>query len=135
MSDTHSDTVDTSHPVVVSAGRLWFVLLAPPAVWIAQGLTGWFFGARMCTSMSVPDVRVVVTVASLAALGTALGAMVIGWQNWRRTSPAPARRHFAALDRVDFMAACGFLLSGLFVLGIFWAGLSGLLIDVCGSTR
>jgi hypothetical protein len=40
-------------PATTAECNLWFPILAAPASWIAQGGLGWFFGCRVCTSMSV----------------------------------------------------------------------------------
>ncbi|HTK29674.1 MAG TPA: hypothetical protein VL309_08995 [Vicinamibacterales bacterium] len=115
----------------VAAHRLWIGLLAAPIAWTAQGLLGWFFGARVCGSMSIGSVRLIVGVIGLAALGVALGGLAVGLQNRRG---AGAGRPPAA-DRVEFMALGGLLVSAAFVVAISWAALNAVLVDVCGGMR
>jgi hypothetical protein len=57
--------------------------------------------------------------------------LIAGMQSWREAS---ARRR-AAADRVEFMALGGVLVSAAFVVGIGWAGLSAVFLDVCGGMR
>ena len=135
MSDPRPEATSTEHPARIPPRRLWFAILVPPAVWIAQGSLGWFFGERGCTTMSLTTVRTVTGLISLAALGAVIAALIVGWGNWHRTSPHPDVRHVEGWDRMDFMAASGFLVSSIFVLGVVWAGLSSVFINVCGGTR
>lgn len=135
MNASTFDAGDGRERDAIPSPRLWYAIVAPPAVWVAQGALGWLFGARMCTSMSAPAVRTVIGLISLAAAATAVSALFVGWQNWRRTSMSADPRRLMAFGQLEFMASAGFLISVLFLLGILWAGLSSLLIDVCGEMR
>ncbi len=115
----------------VAPERLWFGLLAAPAAWAIDGLVGWFFGARICTAMSIGAVRVTVGVLSLAALLVAAWGWIVGYDAWRRVASEPR----PAGDRVEFMALGGVLVSTAFVVGLFWAALNAVFIDVCGGMR
>ncbi|HVZ23962.1 MAG TPA: hypothetical protein VG871_22970 [Vicinamibacterales bacterium] len=119
----------------ISATRLWFAILAPPAVWIAQGALGWFFGDRICTDMSIGSVRLVTGLISLAALGTTLVALGIARENWRQSVSSTLERTLQGRDRVEFMSVSGVFVSSLFIVAIVWAGLSSVLINVCGGMR
>jgi hypothetical protein len=112
--------------------RLWFGLLAAPSAWVAQGGLGWFFGGRICTSMSIPSVRLMIGIVSLLAIALAALGLLTAWQSWQQ---AGDHRSFEAWDRVAFMSFAGILVSASFLIGTVWAGLTPLLIDTCGGMR
>lgn len=111
--------------------RLWFGLLAAPFAWSVQGLLGWFFGARICTQMSIGSVRTIVGLIGIVALAVAVGGLLVGIGNWR----VAVREERVAEDRVEFMSLGGVLVSGAFVLGTFWGALNAVFINVCGGAR
>ncbi len=115
----------------IAPGRLWFGLLAAPAAWSVQGLLGWFFGARICTEMSIGGVRTVVGLIGIAAIAVSVVALAVGIGNWR-TATAETD---AAENRIEFMSLGGVLVSGAFILATFWATLNAVFISVCGGVR
>jgi len=119
----------------IDTRALWFGLVAAPLAWTTQGLLGWFFGARVCASMTPGSVRVTLGIISLIALAIAIAGIGAGLRNWRRASDAPHPVHAEAWDRVEFMALGGVLVSSAFTLGIFWAGLSSAFLFTCGRVR
>jgi hypothetical protein len=135
MSEPRPEAYSTRHPAEIGRFRLWFGILGAPVVWVALGGLGWFFGERICTAMSIGAVRVVLGLLSLAALGTAIAALWIAWDNWQLTNRDQDVMKLEGYDRVEFMAAGGFLVSAVFILAIVWAGLSTVFINVCGGMR
>jgi hypothetical protein len=115
----------------VTPSRLWIGLLAAPVAWSVQGLLGWFFGARVCTSMSIGAVRLTVGLIGVAALVVAVGGFTVGLENWRTASADPR----PAADRVEFMSLGGLLVSSTFLVAIVWACLNALLLNGCGGMR
>jgi hypothetical protein len=111
--------------------RLWFGLLGAPAAWIVQGLAGWFVGARICTQMSIGAVRIVGGAVGLAAVAVAGAGIVVGRDNWRRTTT----RERPTADRIEFLTVGGLFVSVSFAVGILWALLNSVLLNVCGGMR
>jgi hypothetical protein len=116
---------------MTSSTRLWFALLAAPAAWAIAGLAGWGVGSRICTSMSIGSVRLVLGAISAVALAVAVAGLFVAAGNWRITSMAPD----VAGDRMAFMAAGGAFVSVAFVIGLIWFGLNTVLVDTCGGMR
>jgi hypothetical protein len=116
---------------MITNARLWLGLTAAPAAWIAQGLFGWFVGARICTSMSIARVRLTSGMFSVAMLAAAFWGLSLAWHNWREATAVPR----PPSDRIEFMAAGGGFVSACFLVAIGWATLSPLLLDVCGGMR
>ncbi len=136
MTAAHRRTdVSTLHPAAVPPGRLWTGVVLAPAAWIAQGALGWYVGYRACAGETTAGARMALSVLTLAALAAALTGLAVAWGNWGRTTP---ERHVAdvkAWDRVEFMSAGGVLVSGVFTIGIAWAGLTAILLHECGGMR
>ncbi len=116
---------------MITSQRLWFGLIAAPAAWLIELLFGWWVGARICTSMSIPAVRMTAGIFSVAMLAIAGTALFTGVHNWREATATER----AAADRVEFMAFGGVLVSAAFVIAIVWSGLSAAVINVCGGMR
>jgi len=114
-----------------AAARLWLGLTAAPAAWIAQGLFGWFVGSRVCTSMSIAQVRLTSGAFSLVMLAAALWGLSLAWSNWRTIAAAPRLPG----DRIEFMAFGGSFVSLSFVIAIIWGTLNPLMLNVCGGMR
>jgi len=129
---TRSAVSSFDHPSEVPERRLWFPILVAPAAWIAQGGLGWFFGYRVCTSMSIVTVRSVLGVISVLAVATTLAGLFTAWRSWQQ-SDGPAG--VDAWDRVAFMSLAGVVVSASFLLGSIWAGLTPVFLGSCGGMR
>lgn len=127
--------IPTATHAPVSERALWFGLAGGPAAWAAHELFGWFFGARICASLTVGGVRLVVASLTLAALLVTAAALVVSRSSWQRASEVPGPPDVEAWDRKAFMAMGGVLISGVSLLAIFWAGLSSVFLQTCGWMR
>jgi len=127
-----SDVRRVDHHLDVSEGRLWFGILAAPAAWIAQGALGWFFGYRICTSMSIASVRTTLGVISVLAIAVTVVGLITGWRNYRQSDGDVG---VDAWDRVAFMSLAGVFVSAAFLVGAIWAGLTPVFLDSCGGMR
>lgn len=129
---SHATGLGRERHLPIPAWRLWSAILVAPAAWAAQGGLGWFYGERVCTSMSVESVRLVVGGVGLLAVVAAIWALLVAWSNWRDSD---ANQPLDAGDRITFMSLCGLVVSASFVVGTAWAGVAPLLIDRCGGMR
>jgi hypothetical protein len=111
---------------------VWFGLLAAPLAWIVQGLIGWWIGASICAAWSIEFARTMLAVVGVLALTVALAGLtssLVRWRHARATSVSP-------LDQPrEFFLFGGVFVSGAFAIGILWATLNALFINVCGVTR
>lgn len=125
---------------VASRGRLAFAVLAPPAMWSAQGLLGWFFASHACDRggpswgpLSAGGVRMLLLFMSLAALAVSLAALFTGYRGWKRLTAAGAGDRLR--ESAEFLAIAGVMAGTALSIGIFWATLPSLLVHVCGVVR
>jgi hypothetical protein len=135
MIERAASTVHAPELIPRAPRGAWFALLAGPAAWSLQELFGWFFGARVCAALPLGGVRLVLGAASLVALAVAVYGALLGWRNLQQASGGTTLLGTDAHERVEFMSLAGLLVSSAFALGIFWAGLSAVLVNVCGYVR
>lgn len=133
--DRHGSHASTFDPVAVPPGRLWSGVLVAPAAWIAQGALGWYWGYTACTTLTPSGARATLAVLTIAALVASVTGLAIAWTNWGRITRERHVTEVNAWDRVEFMSAGGVLISGVFTLGIAWAGLTAVMLDRCGGMR
>lgn len=111
----------------VASGTLWFGVLGAPVVWGARLVASYALVAPVCRGGG----GLVLHLASAAALGVSLIALLVAWRSYQATRPAerpPAERAGPVdpwvLDRARFMAVLGLLMSAFFALVIVaeWSG-------------
>ena len=130
----------TSHPF--PQGRLWFGAVAGAVAWGTQGLLGVAISGELCKANynRMEDVRetggfaalVVITVVLLLVTVT---AALVSHANWRRLSNNERLLPAEATGREQYMAFVGICVNVVFALGIIWAGLSILLLNMCVRAR
>lgn len=138
-------SVRTLAPLPVSAGRLWFGVLAAPAAWSVAGLADYVAVGSRCRldpvgpghpAGQVPGVAIALTVLALVIAGAAL---VVSWSNWNRVREdagrLPRTGEPSALGRARFLSFAGMLGSILFLLGIVLLGFPSLVLNPCTQVR
>jgi hypothetical protein len=107
---------------------LWTGLLTGPLAWTVQLSAGYFIAAYDCES-GLAHARLWLNgLTALCALLT-LGAGLLALREWQRTPSADGGS--IATGRSRFMAFTGILVSGVFLLGIIFAGAYMVLLQPC----
>jgi hypothetical protein len=132
----------THPPPRIEQGRLWFGTVAGAAAWALHGFTSFLISTQACKDgngnwgpLPAASVRLLLGGVTLLFLGVAVAGGLTSLRNWRQLSQ---RRHVLnaeGLGREDFMALIGVFVSTVFVLGILWAGIPPILVDVCVNAR
>jgi len=149
-------------PPLIPRGRLWFGFVGAALAWLVHGFLSVVISASACRSgyyewtwISAGGLQALLGLLTLVLLVIALAAGAVSFWNWRRLaayraqqppesrsdSPferQPERRellHAEGRRREEFMALGGVFVSTAFVLGILWAGLPLILVDICRSAR
>lgn len=132
----------TGHPTHIPQGRLWFGACGGAAAWALHGFTCFLISAQACKDgtgylgpLSPPAVRTLLAVITLAYLTVAITAGWVSWSNWRRLTEHRELIHDEAPAREEFMALVGVFVNSVFVIGIIWAGLPLIWLNVCVSAR
>ena len=122
--------------------RLWFGTVAAAVAWALDGFICFLISAQACANgtgylgpLSPTSVRVLLGLITLIFLAIALTGGVISFRNWRTISERSSLTHAEGVNREAFMALVGVFLSTAFVVGIIWAGIPPILINVCVKAR
>jgi hypothetical protein len=116
---------------------VWAAAAAPPLVWMAQGVIGWYLTGRACRSagaLSLGAARVAIvaiTALAMAASVTVLIAVLRG--RWPRRAPDEAQLPAAAAERRRFVAALAVVASITLTLGLALAVLPAIVLHGCGG--
>ncbi len=132
-----------THPAhEIPSGRLWFGAAGAAIAWALQGFTCFEIAVQACKdggsswgSLSGLGVRVLLGVVTAAYLGIASASGVVSYMNWR--SLVENRHLFQAegIGREEYMALTGVFVGAATVLGLIWAGIPPLFLDVCNTYR
>lgn len=125
----------------ISSRRLWFGFVAGAVAWVSLGCIDILINWRACMHQEdygIPDphplARILIGVVALLLLTIAIGAGSISWSNWRRLSTRPLLEG-EAVDRNQFVALIGVIVSLTLGMGIVWLAIPPLFLDICWRAR
>lgn len=122
----------------------WILAALTALVWMAQGSASWYVVGHACPSAerqwSLGVARGVVVALTVAALAISIGAIVRAVRTLLSTEPLPEGGQHPTLaetmtEQKRFTAMLALLAGAALTLGLLFAGLSALVIRVCGETR
>jgi divalent metal cation (Fe/Co/Zn/Cd) transporter len=82
-----------------------------------------------------PEVRVLISALGLALLIVAVTAGLTSYRNWRALSAHSAILNADAVERREFVAVLGVIVSVTMGMGILWLSLPPLFLDICWRSR
>jgi hypothetical protein len=148
MASNNTLPTQTGHPAPhrarVGLAALLFGICAAPLAWNAQILFGSALSGFVCyphdARLATPLMggsRSLMLAVNLSGMAIAIGAGLISWRSWRRTSDERPGSFHHLLDRGEgrtrFMATVGLLTSALFLIALAF-GLAVLcLVPLCGG--
>lgn len=141
---TRPDPAETSarRRLSVPARRLWFGFATAAAAWVALGCVDIVIAWRACTHQydyGIPDphpaARVALTVLACALLIVGIAAGVASYRNWQSLATAPAVLDTLAVDRREFMAVMGIIVSVTLGMGMLWLAIPPFFLDLCWRAR
>ena len=81
-----------------------------------------------------PGVRILIGIVALVLLAIALSAGFVSLSNWRRLSAQPLLSG-EAVERDQFMAMLGVIVTLTLGMGILWLAIPPLFLDICWRAR
>jgi hypothetical protein len=134
---------DTVPPVTyVPPRRLWFGFAASAGSWLALGCLDIVITWRACMhqeNFGIPashsSPRIAFAAVALALLVITIAAGIISYRNWRSLSTRRRALDAEAVDRREFMALLGVIISITLGAGIIWLGLPPFFLDICWRAR
>jgi hypothetical protein len=126
----------------VKPPQLWFGLVASAASWMTLGCLDILITWRACMHQenfgipgAHPGVRILFDIVALVLLLVTIAAGFTSYRNWRALS---CRNHVLdaeAVERREFMALLGVIVSVTLGMGIVWLALPPLFLDICWRAR
>lgn len=126
----------------VTPRKLWFGFASSAAAWVTLGCLDLLITWRACMTQEDygipvprPEVRVVYFVLALLLLALTIAAGVTSYRNWREISTQPGLLDTQAVERREFMAMIGVIVSVTLGMGIIFLALPPLFLDLCWRAR
>jgi hypothetical protein len=122
--------------------RLWFGFAASAASWMTLGCLDILITWRACTHQedfgipsAHPGVHILFGVVALVLLLVTISAGFTSYHNWRALTDHNRVLDAEAIDRREFMALLGVIISVTLGMGIVWLALPPLFLDICWRAR
>jgi hypothetical protein len=135
-------TKPIASPPPVTAPKLWFGFVASAIAWSALGCLDILITWRACMHQedfgipsSRPEIRIVFVVLSLALFALTVTAGITSYGNWRQLSLQRKLLQAEAVERNEFMALLGVIISVTLGIGIVWLALPPIFLDLCWRAR
>ncbi len=131
-----------AEPHSLPPSGIWYGFSAGPAAWTLQGLVAVIVSAQFCPA-DVPNwglldqngVRLVLGLITLGLLAVAISGGLVSLRNWHRLAGDLELARAEGRTREAFMSLGGVLMSIVFSLGILWAGIPLIMLQVCMRAR
>jgi hypothetical protein len=127
---------------VVSSRRLWFGFVTAALAWLSLGCLDILVTWRACMHQeqygipnSPPDVSILFDLLSFVLLALTVTAGITSYGNWRRLSSQREMLKTDAVERREFMALLGVIVSVTLGMGMVWLALPPLFLDLCWRAR
>jgi hypothetical protein len=138
--------MSTTEPLLpessVTPRKLWFGFASSAAAWVTLGCLDLLITWRACMTQEDygipvprPEVRILYFVLALVLLAITVSAGVISYRNWRRLSAQSGLLDTQAVERREFMALIGVIVSVTLGMGIVFLALPPLFLDLCWRAR
>jgi hypothetical protein len=126
----------------VAPRKLWFGAAGAAVTWALHSTICEIIASKACQNnlgswgwLSPLGVRWLMAAITLIALGIAVAAGLTSFANWRGLSQSPSLIQAAGERRQQFMALVGVFSSVAFLIGILWAGIPLIILDICVKAR
>jgi hypothetical protein len=144
MSEPRLSFTNIAHPAPhrkrVGMLALGFGIVGAPLAWNIELLVGTALSGQQCFPRYLPLAVPLWTgtwgfllAMSVAAIVMAIAAGLVSWRSWRRTRDEKPGSVYGGNGRTRFMAMCGLLCSGLFLIALVFTLAAVLLVPLCSG--
>lgn len=136
--DTNAET-ETS----ISPRKLWFGCIATAVAWSGLGCLDILITWRACQHQenfglaggAHPYIRLLYGLFAVALLIISIWSGVISYHNWQRISAQKDFMESLGVERHEFMAVLGVIITVTLGMGIVWFALPPIFLDICWRAR
>ncbi len=139
---TREQNPSTREGKLVPPGRLWFGTATAAIAWVLLGCADIVITWRACMVQEDygiptprPDVRILYFVLALVLLAVTTWAGLTSYKTWRFLTSQRKLLDSRAVERREFMAVGGVIVSITMGMGILWLALPPLFLDLCWRAR
>lgn len=122
--------------------KLWYAFSAPAFAWAAHGATCVFLSSVYCPAglpnwgrLGEGGVRLAIGLVTIGLLAVSISAGIISYRLWRSLRADRQLMADEGYSREDFMSLGGVLVSLVCSVGILWAGIPLIILNVCLRAR
>lgn len=144
MSDQSLPFTEVEHPAPhrhrVGLLALGFGIVGAPLAWDIELLAGVALSGRQCypsdSPLAIPmweGTWWFLLTMSFIAIAVGLFAALVAWRNWQRTHDESPKDAYSGDGRTRFMALCGLLSSGLFLVALVFTMAILFLVPLCNG--
>jgi hypothetical protein len=126
----------------ISSRKLWFGLATSAIAWTALGCLDIVVNWRACMHQEEygvagpnPVGRVVIGLLAVVLLMVSVWSGIVSYRNWKLLSAQKTFLEAQAVERREFMAVLGVIITITLGMGIIWLGLPPLFLDICSRAK
>jgi hypothetical protein len=144
MSEPRLPFTNIAHPAPhrqrVGLLALGFGIVGAPLAWNIELLVGTALSGHQCFPRYMPlavplwtGTRGFLLAMSVVAIVMGIAAGLVAWRSWRRTHDEKPGSAHSGEGRTRFMALCGLLSSGLFLVALVFTLAAIMLVPLCSG--
>lgn len=126
----------------VSPRKLWFGFVASAVAWVGAGCLDILVTWRACQhqeDFGIPNphpyIRLLYGLLALGLLVISVWSGLTSYRNWRRLSAQKDFIEAEGVERHEFMAVLGVIITVTLGMGILWLALPPIFLDICWRAR
>ena len=126
----------------ISPRKLWFGCIATALAWTGLGWLDIVITWRACQHQenfglagAHPYIRQLYSLAAVALLIISIWSGVVSYRNWHLLSAQKDFLESLGVERQEFMAVLGVIITVTLGMGIVWLALPPIFLDICWRAR
>jgi hypothetical protein len=134
--------VSSDSPSRITPRSLWFGTTAAAIAWALHGVICEVIADQACKNgigslgaLSPDGVRWLLAGITIGFLAIAVIGGLLSFRNWMQLAEQHDLVHAEGSGREQFMALVGVFMGATFAIGIIWAGLPLIFLDICMKAR
>lgn len=134
---------DTGTEINISPRKLWFGCITSAVAWASLGCLDILITWRACQHQenfglaggAHPYIRLLYGLFAVALLIVSIWSGVTSYRNWRQLSAQKNFMESHGVERREFMAVLGVIITVTLGMGIVWFALPPIFLDICWRAR